>query len=108
MAEEHGFGPDFDNSYKDYSDEMENVTNLENEYKNDPSPANLNALNEAKEVAKAKATVAFKDAANNMGVDPEVMGSIDWSRDLTAEAQPDINTAGETAELGRIVEKNTI
>ena len=106
MAEgEHGFGPEFDNHYNEFVDEMETVRNLEEAYDNDPSPDNLRDLNAARRIAEAKATIAFKDVAVNIGVDPDVMGSIEWDKDLTADEQPNINTSGEIAELGRIIDK---
>lgn len=105
MAEgEHGFGPQFEGHYEDYVSEMEQVRTLQEAY-NNGNPAVKGALASAREAAEAKATLAFKDVAANIGVDPNVMGSIDWSQDLTADAQPNINTSGEIAELGRITDK---
>ena len=106
MAEgEHGFGPEFENHYKEYVEEMDTVRNLEQSYENNKTPENLKSLNMAQDVAKAKSTIAFKDVAVSIDVDVDVMGSIDWNKELTADGQPNINTAGEIAELNRIVDK---
>lgn len=106
MAEgEHGFGPEFENHYNEYVEEMDTVRNLEQAYESNPTPDNLKALNVARDVAKAKSTIAFKDVAVSIDVDVDVMGSIDWDKELTADGQPNINTAGEIAELNRIVDK---
>ena len=106
MAEgEHGFGQEFENHYNEYVKEMDTVRNLEQTYQNNKTPQNLNSLNMAQKVAKAKSTIAFKDVAVSIDVDINVMGSIDWDKELTANDQPNINTAGEIAELNRIVDK---
>jgi len=106
MAEgDHGFGPEFENHYKEYVEEMDTVRNLEQSFENNPTPANLKALNVARDIAKAKSTIAFKDVAVSIDVDVDVMGSIEWDKELTADSQSNINTAGEILELNRIVDK---